>query len=52
MPVIRLKGFPEVGTTQDVRRFFKKVEIPDGGVHIIGGPKELVFVTLSNDSGK
>lgn len=35
----------------DVRRFFKKIEIPDGGVHVIGGPKGLVYVNLHNEEG-
>lgn len=52
MPIVRIKYFPEEATSVDVRRFFKKIEIPDGGVHIIGGPKGLVYVNLHNDEGR
>lgn len=46
MFVIRLKHLPDEATSSDVRKFFKKIEIPDGGVHILGGPKGVVFITL------
>lgn len=49
MPFVRIKYFPEEATSMDVRRFFKKIEIPDGGVHVIGGPKGLVYVNLHNE---
>jgi len=48
MPIVRIKYFPEEGTSSDVRRFFKRVDIADGGVHIIGGPKGFVYVRLQN----
>jgi hypothetical protein len=51
MPFVRIKYFPEEATSMDVRRFFKKIEIPDGGVHVIGGPKGLVYVNLHNEEG-
>jgi hypothetical protein len=51
MPIVRIKYFPEEGTSSDVRRFFKRVDIADGGVHIIGGPKGFVYVRLQNAEG-
>ena len=51
MPIVRIKYFPEEATSSDVRRFFRKIEIPDGGVHIVGGPKGIVFVRLYDREG-
>ncbi|XP_015265321.1 PREDICTED: RNA-binding protein 12B [Gekko japonicus] len=47
--VIRLQGLPVVAGSADIRRFFSGLEIPDGGVHIIGGEKGEAFIIFATD---
>ncbi|KAJ7338997.1 hypothetical protein JRQ81_012899 [Phrynocephalus forsythii] len=47
--VIRLKGLPIVAGSVDIRRFFSRLNIPDGGVHIIGGEKGEAFIIFATD---
>nr|XP_056710345.1 RNA-binding protein 12B [Euleptes europaea] len=47
--VIRLQGLPVVAGTADIRRFFSGLNIPDGGVHIIGGEKGEAFIIFATD---
>ncbi|XP_061458967.1 RNA-binding protein 12B [Rhineura floridana] len=47
--VIRLQGLPVVAGSADIRRFFSGLNIPDGGVHIIGGEKGEAFVIFATD---
>ncbi|KAL8181926.1 UNVERIFIED_CONTAM: hypothetical protein K2H54_034569 [Gekko kuhli] len=47
--VIRLQGLPVVAGSADIRRFFSGLNIPDGGVHIIGGEKGEAFIIFSTD---
>ncbi|XP_062987014.1 RNA-binding protein 12B [Elgaria multicarinata webbii] len=47
--VIRLQGLPVVAGSGDIRRFFSGLNIPDGGVHIIGGEKGEAFIIFSTD---
>ena len=49
--VIRLKHLPDEADSGDIRRFFKKVQIPEGGVRILGGEKGIVYITLANETG-
>ena len=49
--VIRLKHLPDEADSGDIRRFFKKVQIPEGGVRILGGEKGIVYITLTNETG-
>ncbi|KAF3839788.1 hypothetical protein F7725_018505 [Dissostichus mawsoni] len=37
MIILRLQGLDVKAGTKDVRRFFKRLHIPDGGVYIVGG---------------
>merc|ERR1712233_244224 len=47
--VIRLKHLPDEADSNDIRNFFKKIEIPDGGVRILGGEKGIVYISLTSD---
>ncbi|XP_042319455.1 RNA-binding protein 12B-B-like isoform X2 [Sceloporus undulatus] len=47
--VIRLQGLPVVAGSSDIRRFFSGLNIPDGGVHIIGGEKGEAFIIFATD---
>ncbi|XP_078249715.1 RNA-binding protein 12B-A-like [Pogona vitticeps] len=47
--VIRLQGLPVVAGPVDIRHFFSGLNIPDGGVHIIGGEKGEAFIIFATD---
>lgn len=47
--VIRLQGLRVTAGSEDIRRFFTGLRIPDGGVHIIGGELEEAFIIFSSD---
>ncbi|XP_074843043.1 RNA-binding protein 12B [Carettochelys insculpta] len=47
--VIRLQGLPLVAGPADIRRFFSGLNIPDGGVHIIGGETGEAFIIFATD---
>ncbi|XP_015226324.1 PREDICTED: RNA-binding protein 12B-A-like [Cyprinodon variegatus] len=47
--VIRLQGLSVTAESADIRRFFTGLKIPDGGVHIIGGPLEEAFIIFASD---
>ncbi|KAJ6663923.1 hypothetical protein lerEdw1_008877 [Lerista edwardsae] len=47
--VIRLQGLPVVAGSADIRRFFSGLNIPDGGVHIIGGESGEAFIIFATD---
>ncbi|KAH1177239.1 RNA-binding protein 12B [Mauremys mutica] len=47
--VIRLQGLPVVAGPADIRRFFSGLNIPDGGVHIIGGETGEAFIIFATD---
>ncbi|XP_008283890.1 RNA binding motif protein 12Bb [Stegastes partitus] len=47
--VIRLQGLRVTAGTEDIRRFFTGLKIPDGGVHIIGGDREEAFIIFASD---
>ncbi|XP_072267014.1 RNA-binding protein 12B [Pyxicephalus adspersus] len=47
--VIRLEGLPVIAGSVDIRHFFSGLNIPDGGVHIIGGKIGEAFVIFSTD---
>ena len=48
MPVVRLQNLPWSASAPDVRKFFKGLEIPNGGVRIIGGEEGECFVTFTS----
>ncbi|CAK8696044.1 unnamed protein product [Clavelina lepadiformis] len=47
--VIRLRNLPLVAGTIDIRNFFGGLQIPDGGVHIIGGNDGTAFILFATD---
>ncbi|XP_010783576.1 RNA binding motif protein 12Bb [Notothenia coriiceps] len=47
--VIRLQGLRVSAGSEDIRKFFTGLKIPDGGVHIIGGEQEEAFVIFASD---
>lgn len=47
--VIRLQGLPVSAGTLDIRHFFSRLSIPDGGVHIIGGELGEAFIVFATD---
>ncbi|KAJ8288141.1 hypothetical protein COCON_G00008000 [Conger conger] len=47
--VIRLQGLKTNAGSEDIRNFFTGLKIPDGGVHIIGGPLEEAFIIFASD---
>ncbi|XP_068613239.1 RNA binding motif protein 12Bb [Brachionichthys hirsutus] len=47
--VIRLQGLRMTAGSEDIRKFFTGLKIPDGGVHIIGGDHEEAFIIFASD---
>ncbi|KAM6994573.1 RNA binding motif protein 12Bb [Tautogolabrus adspersus] len=47
--VIRLQGLRTTAGSEDIRKFFTGLRIPDGGVHIIGGEREEAFIIFASD---
>uniref|UniRef100_A0A8C6STP5 RRM domain-containing protein n=1 Tax=Neogobius melanostomus TaxID=47308 RepID=A0A8C6STP5_9GOBI len=47
--VIRLQGLSISAGSQDIRKFFGGLRIPDGGVHIVGGDFEEAFIIFGSD---
>lgn len=47
--VIRLQGLRITAGSEDIRKFFTGLEIPDGGVHIIGGEHDEAFILFASD---
>ncbi|XP_026149724.1 RNA binding motif protein 12Bb [Mastacembelus armatus] len=47
--VIRLQGLRVTAGSEDIRKFFTGLKIPDGGVHIIGGEREEAFIIFASD---
>ncbi|XP_037658613.1 RNA-binding protein 12B isoform X2 [Choloepus didactylus] len=47
--VIRLLGLPFIARPVNIRQFFTGLNIPDGGVHIIGGDIGEAFIIFATD---
>ncbi|XP_072007647.1 RNA-binding protein 12B [Engystomops pustulosus] len=47
--VIRLQGLPVDAGSVEIRHFFTGLQIPDGGVHIIGGKLGKAFIIFATD---
>lgn len=47
--IIRLQNLPLTAISIDIRNFFRGLSIPDGGVHIVGGPEGDAFIAFSTD---
>ncbi|UJR36928.1 hypothetical protein I4U23_029640 [Adineta vaga] len=47
--IIRLENLPWEARSIDIRRFFQGLQIPDGGVHIVGGERGDAFIAFNSD---
>ena len=47
--IIRLQNLPWSANALDIRRFFHNLNIPDGGVHIVGGDAGDAFIAFGTD---
>ncbi|XP_072250466.1 RNA binding motif protein 12Bb [Leuresthes tenuis] len=47
--VIRLQGLRVTAGSEDIRKFFTGLKVPDGGVHIIGGELQEAFIIFASD---
>ncbi|CAF4002848.1 unnamed protein product, partial [Rotaria sp. Silwood1] len=47
--IIRLENLPWEARSIDIRRFFQGLQIPDGGVHIVGGDRGDAFIAFHSD---
>ena len=47
--IMKMRGLPLEANSVDVRLYFMGLNIPDGGVHIVGGEDGTVFVEFAND---
>ncbi|XP_063734537.1 RNA binding motif protein 12Ba [Eleginops maclovinus] len=47
MIILRLQGLDEKAGSKDVRRFFQRLDIPDGGVFIVGGNLQEAFIAFT-----
>ena len=47
--ILRLQNLPWTANAMDIRRFFMGLQIPDGGVHIVGGENGDAFIAFSTD---
>ncbi|XP_064466759.1 RNA-binding protein 12-like [Ornithodoros turicata] len=47
--IIRLQNLPWAANSLDIRRYFQGLNIPEGGVHIVGGEKGDAFIAFSTD---
>lgn len=52
MAVLRLQGLNIEAGTEDIRRFFNGLPIPNGGVHIIGGKMGEAFIIFSTERAR
>lgn len=47
--IIRLQHLPLSANAADIRAFFSGLKIPDGAVHIVGGPDGDAFIGFATD---
>ncbi|CAG9799802.1 unnamed protein product [Chironomus riparius] len=47
--IIRLQNLPWSANASDIRQYFKGLQIPEGGVHIVGGENGDAFIAFSSD---
>ncbi|KAL5291559.1 hypothetical protein ACFFRR_010771 [Megaselia abdita] len=47
--IIRLQNLPWSANALEIRTFFRGLNIPDGGVHIVGGEMGDAFIAFSSD---
>lgn len=44
--IIRLQNLPWSANASDIRQFFRGLQIPEGGVHIVGGDDGDAFIAF------
>lgn len=47
--ILRLQGLDVKAGTEDIRTFFKRLHIPEGGVYIVGGRLRVAFIAFATD---
>ncbi|KAK9513757.1 hypothetical protein VZT92_027266 [Zoarces viviparus] len=47
--ILRLQGLAVKAGTEDIRKFFKRLHIPDGGVYIVGGSLREAFIAFTTE---
>ncbi|XP_044064585.1 RNA binding motif protein 12Ba isoform X2 [Siniperca chuatsi] len=47
--ILRLQGLDVKAGTEDIRAFFERVHIPDGGVYIVGGSLREAFIAFTTE---
>lgn len=47
--ILRLQGLDVKAGTEDIRQFFKCLQIPDGGVYIVGGSLQEAFIAFASE---
>lgn len=47
--ILRLQGLDERAGTEDIRTFFKRLHIPEGGVYIVGGHLRVAYIAFTTD---
>ncbi|CAF0793832.1 unnamed protein product [Didymodactylos carnosus] len=47
--IIRLQNLAWEARSQDIRKYFVGLQIPDGGVHIVGGDRGDAFIAFQSD---
>ncbi|XP_026172551.1 RNA binding motif protein 12Ba [Mastacembelus armatus] len=47
--ILRLQGLDVKAGTEDIRKFFESLHIPDGGVYIVGGSLREAFIAFSTE---
>lgn len=47
--ILRLRGLDVKASTEDIRAFFKRINIPDGGVYIVGGRLREAFIAFTTE---
>ncbi|XP_028983927.1 RNA binding motif protein 12Ba isoform X2 [Betta splendens] len=47
--ILRLQGLDATASTQDIRKFFDHLHIPDGGVYVLGGHLKEAFIAFNTE---
>lgn len=47
--ILRLQGLDVKASTEDIRKFFECLHIPDGGVYIVGGSLREAFIAFTTE---
>lgn len=47
--ILRMQGLDAAASTQDIRKFFGSLHIPDGGVYVVGGHLSEAFIAFTTE---